>query len=126
MSEPTTKIPDGKTVDLSLLLAELRAAGAGIDSIGRRGSELIAYDADGQPIAWSADAIAGLEAHTPPPPPIPPDYGGDAPDDYPSRAADAVTRLRAYLGASSPTGAQTVAALKVLIRLVLYLARRSL
>lgn len=125
MSEPTTKAA-GKAVDLPLLLAELRATGAGIDSLGRRGDELIAYDTTGQPIAWSAESQAIVEAHTPPPPPIPPNYGDDAPDDYPSRAADAVTSLRAYLGASSPTGAQTVGALKVLIRLVLFLARRAL
>lgn len=68
MSEPTIKVQAGKDVDLPLLLAELRAADIGIDSIGGRGDELIAYDADGKPIAWSAEAVVIVEAHRPPAP----------------------------------------------------------
>lgn len=126
MSEPTTKISDGKTVDLSLLLAELRAAGAGIDSIGRRGYDLIAYDADGQPIAWPPEAVTVLEAHTPPPPPEKIDLGTDVTDDQGDRMADAATTLRTYLNDPSPTAARDRAALKVLIRVVLFVLKHRL
>lgn len=54
-----------------------------------------------------------------------PDYGEDA-EDLEAKAADAVQALRSYLALGSPTGAQTVAALKLTIRVVLYLVRRSL
>lgn len=54
-----------------------------------------------------------------------PDYGSDV-EDLEAKAADAVQALRAYLALSSPTGAQAVAALKLTIRVVLYLVRRSL
>ena len=89
----------------------------------------LAEDIDQRQVAAVIAAHDPTPDATPTPPdatPTPPDFGDDAPDDYRARAADAVVSLRAYLRASSPTGAQTVAALKVLIRLVLFLARRSL
>ena len=82
----------------------------------------LAEDIDQRQVA----AVIAAHDPTPDATPTPPDFGDDAPNDYPARAADAVTSLRAYLVAASPTGAQTVGALKILIRLVLFLARRAL
>jgi hypothetical protein len=71
------------------------------------------------------DAV--VMAHTNPAPvvPAPVDYGTDPADmtDRPAIIA-AVQTLRGYLGLASPTGAQTVGALKLLIRLTLALLKR--
>lgn len=71
------------------------------------------------------DAV--IAAHDPtPPPPIPvPDYGAD-PADLDQQAAQVVSALRAYIGAASPTQAQTVSAVKLLCRVALYLVKRQL
>jgi hypothetical protein len=60
----------------------------------------------------------------PPPPPPTPDYGADVPDDYQTQLANAVNQLRQYLGVASPSQAQSTAALKLLIRVVLFIAKR--
>jgi hypothetical protein len=80
-------------------------------------------------LAWVA-----LPGNTPdpadPPParPFVPDFGGDADDDptFRSKAQQAVNDLRAYLALASPTAAQSATALKLLIRVVLFLLRRML
>lgn len=59
----------------------------------------------------------------PPPEPAPPkpDYGTDVPDDYLfQQHVQAITNLRQYLQVATPTAAQSTAALKTLIRVVLY------
>lgn len=58
----------------------------------------------------------------PPPPPIP-DYGDDATPDQAQLVA-AVVALRQYLQQASPTAPQSAAALKMLIRVVLFVAKR--
>jgi hypothetical protein len=58
----------------------------------------------------------------PPPRPVPLDYGAD--DTARDQLQDAVTALRAYLGTSTPPAAQSAAALKIVIRVVLYALRR--
>ncbi len=60
-----------------------------------------------------------------PPPVLPsPNYGADTiPLD---QALTAVSNLRAYLALDTPTNAQTLAALKLTIRVVLHLLRRFL
>lgn len=70
---------------------------------------------------------AVVQAHTNPPPPPPVDYGNDV-EDTTNRVQfqAAIDNLRAYRALSSPTAAQTVAALKLLIGLVLAMARRML
>lgn len=126
MSEPTIKIPTGKAVDLPSLLTELRAAQVGIASLGSRGDDLIVYDATGQPMAWPPEAVTVLEAHTPPPPPEKIYLGTDVTDDQGYRMADAATTLRTYLNDPSPTAARDRAALKVLIRVVLFVLKHRL
>lgn len=84
------------------------------------------YDESGQIVALPKEAAAVVAAHVPPPAPVAPDYGDEAPTDFERQAAAVVASLREYLALSSPTGAQTVAALKVLIRVVLALLRRTL
>jgi hypothetical protein len=65
---------------------------------------------------------AVIDAHVPQPPPPSPSYGGDGtPRD---QLADAVAQLRQYLGVATPTQTQLQSALRLLIRLVLYLAQR--
>ena len=71
-----------------------------------------------------ANGAEVLPADPPPPVPPAPDYGPDAPDDYAWGLPSAVTLLRAYLALDTPTAAQSTAALKIVIRCVLYLARR--
>lgn len=67
---------------------------------------------------------AVVNAHDPTPPPVPRaiDYGGD--QSTRDQAVDAVVQLRQYLGVASPTLAQSTSALKVLIRMVLFLATK--
>lgn len=117
--------------DLQKLLAELDTASVSHRGLGMSPADdgeyvVHTYDESGQIVPLPPEAAAIVAAHVPPPAPTKPDYGADAPPDYAAKLASAVTNLRAYLGASSPTVAQTVAALKAVIRLVLYLARRSL
>lgn len=71
--------------------------------------------------------VAGvIQAHdgTPDPGITEPDFGNDPVTHTGTQLADAVTNLRAYLGLASPTNAQTIAAFKLLIRVVLFLVRR--
>lgn len=64
--------------------------------------------------------------NAPPPMPEPLDVGAEAADTTDRTALQtAVGNLRQYVNASSPTAAQTTAALKLTIRLVLALARRA-
>ena len=60
-------------------------------------------------------------------PPMP-DFGADVEteDAWRPKAIEAVSNLRAYLALQNPTNAQTVAAFRVLVRVVLFLVRRSL
>lgn len=55
--------------------------------------------------------------------PTPPDFGND--DSQQDQLIDAVTTLRAYLALPTPTNNQTVGAFKLLIRVVLFLVRRT-
>jgi hypothetical protein len=57
--------------------------------------------------------------------PDPPDYGNDA-ADLEAQAAQAITMLRNYLALQAPTNAQTLAALRLTIRVVLAMAKRML
>jgi hypothetical protein len=51
-----------------------------------------------------------------------PDYGSDS--STADQIKNAVTALRAYLALASPTPAQTVDAIKVLVRVALFVLRR--
>lgn len=74
-------------------------------------------------LAWDAAPGNTADPADPPPPrPIPLDYGAD--DTSRDQLQDAVTTLRAYLGVATPTAAQSAAALKIAIRVVLYALRR--
>lgn len=57
------------------------------------------------------------------PTPIVPDYGTDATPDR-TQLVQAVTALRQYLNVASPTAAQSAQALKLLIRVVLFLCKQ--
>lgn len=118
----------GKAVDLVQLAAELTAAGVAHRGLGTAGGRLYTYDADGAITELPPAAAAVVAAHVPPPPPAPPDFGADVPQDgaYRSQAAAAVAALRDYLAQPAPTAPQTVAALKLTIRAVLWLLRRQL
>jgi hypothetical protein len=76
-------------------------------------------------LKWLADGNTPDAADPLPTPPPTPDFGDEIPPNYEEQLASAVTNLRAYLGLSSPTAGQTVAALKLLIRVVLFLVHRT-
>lgn len=76
--------------------------------------------------ADEAAIAAVVAAHDPTPdvPPPLPQYGGD---DVPlDQIAAGVTQLRAYLALPSPSAAQSAAALKLVIRALLFVLRRLL
>lgn len=73
-------------------------------------------------LAWVAKGNTPTPADPPPTPPPPVDYGTD--DTARDQLPDAVTTLRTYLGLASPTAAQSGAALKIVIRVVLFMLRR--
>lgn len=114
-----------RRVDLRRLQAELAAAGITVPALGTNGDDLHTYDADGALLDLPPAAQAVLNAHVPPPAFVPPDYDDDDADGTGTHLAQAVASLRQYRAADTPTQAQTVAALKLTIRLVLLLARRS-
>lgn len=77
-------------------------------------------------LEWCNDGHTPAPADPVPVPPEPLDVGAEAADTTDRTALQAaIGNLRQYVNASSPTGAQTVAALKLTIRLVLALARRA-
>lgn len=116
-----------KPIDLSKLEGELRAGGIQVAAIGRNGDDLHTYDANGTPVDLPPAARAVVDAHVPPPELVPPDYGDDDDADRTgNQLAQAVSNLRQFVATPSPTQAQVVTALKLTIRLVLLLARRSL
>jgi hypothetical protein len=116
---------NGKVVDLPQLLAELNAAGIPASGLIQNQDDLLTNDVGGQQIDLPAAAAPVIAAHVPTPPLVI-DYGTDAPADYAATQLQiAVTNLRQYLQAASPTQAATVAALKLTIRVVLFLARRQ-
>lgn len=123
-----------KRPHLPLLAQELAAAGVDVSrGLGCYGLDdadtsvnVHTYTARGEVVDLPTTARAVVDAHQPPDAPTPPDYGNDAPADFDRQAAAAVANLRAYLALTSPTGAQTIAALKLVIRVVLFLARRAL
>ncbi len=62
----------------------------------------------------------------PPPPPDPPDFGTEVPEDVAYQLATRVTQARAFLDNPTPTNAAVVTALKLTIRVVLWLAARQI
>lgn len=109
------------------LQAELATADIQVPGLGSYpdgdGIELHTYDETGASIDLPPEAAAVVSAHVPPPPPPVPDYGAD--DTKVDKIAEGVTQLRAYLALPSPTAAQTVGALKLTIRGLLFLMRRT-
>jgi hypothetical protein len=65
-----------------------------------------------------------LLAHVPAPPPDPIDYGADAPEPDLEQARQVVGQLRAFLALDAPTAAQVVGALKLTIRVLLWMLRQ--
>lgn len=116
-----------KLLALPQLEAEMIAAGVTIRALGTRvingQTDLHTYDADGAIIDVPAGAAAVVAAHTAPSPPAEPNFGADLPADMPAQIADGVTQLRAYLALSTPTAAQSTAALKLVIRALFLLLR---
>lgn len=117
-----------KPILLHKLQAELLAAGVpirglvlAVDVQGR--SNVFNSDPLGKWIELPASAQAVIDAHDGTPPPAP-DYGTDAPDDYPDQLAGVVNQLRAYRALGLPSQAQTVNVLKLVIVAVLFLLRR--
>lgn len=119
--------------NLAQLQAEIHAAGI-TAAICRLGGIIYLTNPDNGALVPLDDAasigvdVAALQAviaaHVPIPPPEKIDLGADVADDQGDRMAEAVTTLRAYLNAASPTAAQSAAALKLLIRVVLFLLKR--
>lgn len=108
---------------LTALQDELTAAGVTNDGLILSGETLWLVDANGARAEIPVAAQPLVLAHVPP---APVDFGTEAVDgaDRPA-LQQAVTNLRQYVGTSSPTAAQTTAALKLTIRLMLALARRA-
>lgn len=112
-----------KRLDLVQLAAEMTAAGLVIRALGTIVDNLHTYNAQGTPIEPPPGAQAVVDAHVPPPIPPVPDFGADLPQDYQQQLANAVQNLRQYLGLASPTLAQSVTAIKLLIRVAFFLLR---
>jgi hypothetical protein len=74
--------------------------------------------------SWLAAGNTPDPADTPPPPDRPIDYGTDA--STRDGVVDAVVQLRQFLGLTTPTNAQVIGALKLLIRMVLFLAKSTM
>jgi hypothetical protein len=116
---------NGKRVTLPKLQAEAQAASVAVGELGTAGDDLVTWDADGHTVDVPPAMQPVLAAHVadPLPAPLPVlDVGSDAAP--PDQLADAVTQLRAYLALAAPTNAQTIAAFKLLIRVVLFVLRR--
>ena len=120
---------DGKPVALGQLAGELTAAGIPFRGLGTFGEganvELHTYDPAGAIVDLPAGAASVVAAHTPAAPPASPEYGADLPNNYAYQIADGVTQLRAYLALATPTAAQSTAALKLVIRGLLWLVARE-
>lgn len=112
-----------KVIDIKQLEGEMLVAGLTIRGLGRSGTNLFTYTVQGAITEPPAGAQAVVDAHVPTPPPGLPDYGTD--DTPRDQLADTVTQLRQYLAVASPTNAQTIAAFKLLVRVVLYILRRA-
>lgn len=115
----------GKRVDLLQLRDEGIAAGVSLpQALGIAGDQLVTYSADGAIIEPPAALAAVLEAHTPPPVPLVPNFGSDA-ADIDRQAAAAVTQLRQFIANATPTNAEVVANDKLQNRVLLALIRRQ-
>lgn len=112
---------NGKRVDLPQLQSELLTAGVSVRGLGTQGDDLHTYNGGGTIVDVPASAQAVVDAHIPPPIPPPADYGTDLTPR--AQIADAITQLRTYLGVAAPTAAQSATALKLLIRVVLFMLR---
>lgn len=131
------KLSYTKAHNLSALLDEIQAAVPALRPVQRNGvrEAVMSLSGDGATIElWVPDDVdpapvaAVVAAHTNPPPPdtTPPDFGGDAADltNYPALRTS-VQNLRDYVAVASPTAAQSAGALKLLIRVVLAMLRRT-
>lgn len=76
-------------------------------------------------LVWMADGNTPIAADPEPirPPRI--DLGGDVPPDQDAQLSAQAATLRDYVALASPTATQTVAALKLLIRIVLWSLKRQ-
>lgn len=99
------------------------AAAPGEDEIIE--GELVLHAADGSVIPSDSPEVAAVvAAHVPVLKPVAPDFGTDEPSsDFYAQAAQVVQQFRAYLSLAAPTAAQSTAAIKLLIRLNLYIIR---
>lgn len=118
---------------LAKLHADLKATGVPFSRMWIKGSaedgELVLFNDKGEPDDTLLDdprVVAAVKAHVPDAPIPEPQYGTDEPpENFRGQAAQAVQQLRSYLAISgTPTNAQTSAALKVVIRTVLFTIRR--
>jgi hypothetical protein len=90
------------------------------------GDIVINVDEDA-PAGLGASITAVVAVHDATPDPIipVPDYGNDATPDQ-TQLVQAVATLRQYLAIASPTAPQTTAAFKLLIRVVLFILKRTI
>lgn len=108
----------GKIVELGQLRTEAVAAGYSVPALGQSGDVLHTYDGAGSIIDVPPGMQAVVDAHVPAPLPSPVNYGTD--DTPREQVADAVTSLRNYLSLATPTNAQTIAVIKLIIRVLLF------
>ena len=119
-----------KKIDLDLLQKELRDAGVpfrvlamvptGIDGEWDIHDQNIL---DGSPLELSELGQQIIRDHVAPEYPDP-DFGEDEPpENFREQAAQVVQQFRAYLGLAAPTNAQSIAAIKLLIRVQLFIIR---
>lgn len=112
---------------LHLLASALAAAGHLPAGRGLSLDNLTLMTADdaGNSTDLSPAAQAFVGAYVPAPASAPPEYGTDlqSDDEFRDQAAAAVTNLRAFIGASSPSNAQVVAVVKLLCRVAIYFIR---
>jgi hypothetical protein len=117
---------NGKAVNLGQLETELRNAGVAITKgIGVMADDLHTYTSGGDPVSITGSTAQGVvNAHvaSPAAPLLGIDFvtGSQSPDQM----ATVVTNLRAFLNNPSPTNADSIAALKLVIRVVLWMCRK--
>lgn len=121
-----------KRLDLTLLEQQLLAAGVVFRHLATVSTlidtpgvvNLLTYNMEGMLIELPPEAVPVVDAHVAPADPDPPDYGTDEPgSDFRVQAAQIVQQARGYLNNPAPTNAQNVAALKMSIRVLLFIIR---
>lgn len=109
--------------DLMKLRDELRTAGFAVGFLCSENTTVFEIGATGSKRPLAGGELTVVAAHDPAPASRPPQPDvSDASQD--AQIATAVTNLRTYLNTASPTAADSTTALKLLIRVVIWILKR--